>query len=64
MSSRSIVYAGLASLLLVALGALIQDGTMVVGGMVSTLVAAVLIAIRTDETSRPMQVILLDDRRV
>ena len=64
MSSRSIIYAGLASLALVILGAIVQDGTMVVGGMVSTLVAAVLIAIKTDETTRPMQVILLDDQRV
>ena len=62
MSSRSIIYAGLASLVLVAVGAILQDGIMVVGGMVSTMVAALLIAIKTDETTQPMQAILLGER--
>ncbi len=61
VSTRSILYAGLASLLLVALGALIQEASMVVGGLGSTTVAALLIAIKTDETSRTMHQILLDD---
>lgn len=61
MSSRSIIYAGLASLALVAVGAIVQDASMVVGGLISTLVAAVLVAIKTDETTRTMQQILLDD---
>ncbi len=61
MSTRSILYAGLASLLLVALGAVMQEASMVVGGLVSTTVAALLIAIKTDETTRPMHQILLQD---
>ncbi len=63
MSTRSILYAGLASLVLVALGALVQEASMVVGGLCSTTVAALLIAIKTDETSRTMQQILLEDSR-
>ena len=63
MSNRSIIYAGLASFLLVVLGALVEDASMVVGGLVSTTVAALLIAIKTNETTRPMYEILLDDGR-
>ncbi len=61
MSTRSILFAGLASLVLVAIGAVIQDASMVVGGLLSTLVASLLIAIKTEETSRPMAQILLED---
>lgn len=61
MSTRSIIYAGLASLALVLVGAIVQDASMVVGGLVSTLVAALIVAIKTDETTRTMQQILLDD---
>lgn len=62
MSSRSIIYAGIASFALVLLGAVIADAAMVVGGLGSTLVAAFLLAIKTDETARPMHQLLFDDQ--
>ncbi len=62
MTPRSLVYAGLASFAVLVAGAVLADASMVVGGLLSMVVAGFLLAVKTDETSQPLRVALLEDR--
>lgn len=60
MSTRSIVFAGAASLALMVAGLVVQDTSAVVGGLLSALAAAVLIAVKTQDTEHAMASVLFD----
>lgn len=64
MSGRSIVFALAASIAIVMLGAVIANATIVVAGMLSALVAGMLLVIKTDDTTQPMgQILFADESR-
>ncbi len=64
MSGRAIVFAGVASVAVVLIGAVFAAATLVVVGVLSSLVAGVLLVIKTDDTSQPMSQLLFDDSRI
>lgn len=64
MSGRSIVFALVASIAIVAFGAVVAKPTIVVAGMLSALAAGMLLVIKTDDTTQPMgQILFADDSR-
>ncbi len=63
MSGRSIIFALVASIAVVVLGAIVAKATIVVVGMLSALAAGMLLVIKTDDTTQPMgQILFADDR--
>ena len=58
MSGRSIVFALTASITVVLIGTLAGEATVVVVGLLSTLAAGILLAIKTDDTTQPMSQLL------
>ncbi len=54
MSGRSIVFALASSIAVVLVGAALADATIVVAGMVSSMAAGLILAIKTDDTTQPM----------
>lgn len=62
MSSRSLLIAMFASAALLLAGAIVQDAVTVVGGLLSTIIAGVWLAIRLDDTTKPVNVLLSEDR--
>lgn len=62
MSVRSIGYLCAAAILFLTIGAITAAGVMVVTGMTTALVAALLVSIKTDDPTRTMQEILVEDR--
>ena len=61
MSGRSIVFAPAASIAVVLVGALANEASVVVVGLLSSLAAGILLAIKTDDTTQPMGQILFAD---
>ena len=61
MSGRFIVIAALISVALLAAGATIQSTVVVVTGLLGTLAAAMALAIKTDDTTQPMALVLFED---
>lgn len=63
MSGRSIVFALAASIAVALVGAIANEVTLVFAGLLSSLAAGMLLAIKTDDTSQPMgQILFADDR--
>jgi hypothetical protein len=64
MSGRAIVFAAIASVAVTVIGAVSAAATLVVVGLVSLVVAGMLLVIKADDTTQPMGQLLFDERRV
>lgn len=60
MSGRSLLLALAASVLLMTVGAVANDATAVAGGLVSSVVAGICLAIKTNDTTKPANALLFD----
>lgn len=61
MTTRSLFHATLASTLLLLVAAAVQDTVGVAGSLLSMLVSGVWLAIRLDDTSKPVRLLLDED---